>query len=295
MTHVTHALQLCLGTVQFGLPYGITNKAGQVPEVEVGRILDLAASSGIDLVDTAQAYGSAETVLGRCWPTGAPRRIISKLTAAAGRQSWEESLIASLERLRTPKLDGFLLHRASDLLAPDGKELMDWLEGLRERGLVERIGVSVYNSSELDELPLDRLQLVQLPLSVYDQRPIRDGTICRLKDLGIAVHVRSVLLQGLLLQSPQHWPDHLSPAFREHHAQWHAHLHRLGVSPLAGALGFIRSCKGIEAVLVGVVSVQELTQVLQAWSQAENALPEVPLDWAWKNSIDVDPCRWPPR
>jgi aryl-alcohol dehydrogenase-like predicted oxidoreductase len=287
--------QLCLGTVQFGLPYGITNHAGQVPEVEVRRILDLAAASGISLLDTAQAYGTAETVLGHCWPTDAPRRLISKLPAGAPRQSWEERLITSLQRLQAPKLDGFLLHRASDLLAPDGDALLDWLEGLRDRGLVERIGVSIYDASELEGLPLDHLQLVQLPLSVYDQRLNRDGTVARLQDLGIAVHVRSVLLQGLLLQSPHHWPDHLSAAFRDHHARWLEHLHQDGLSPLAGALGFVRACEGVEAVLVGVVADQELAQVLQAWSQAEASPPEAPLDWAWENAVDLDPRRWPPR
>jgi aryl-alcohol dehydrogenase-like predicted oxidoreductase len=292
---MTHAPQLCLGTVQFGLPYGITNQVGQVPEAEVRRILDLAAASGISLLDTAQAYGTAETVLGRCWPTDAPRRLISKLPAGAPRQSWEDSLITSLQRLQASKLDGFLLHRASDLLAPDGEALLDWLEGLRERGLVERIGVSIYDASELEGLPLDRLQLVQLPLSVYDQRLIRDGTDDRLQDLGIAVHVRSVLLQGLLLQSPHYWPDHLSPAFRVHHARWLEHLHQEGLSPLAGALGFVRACEGVEAVLVGVVAGQELAQVLEAWSQAEASLSEAPQDWAWENERDLDPRRWPPR
>tara|TARA_B100000674_G_scaffold191664_2_gene156116 strand:+ start:5599 stop:6477 length:879 start_codon:yes stop_codon:yes gene_type:complete len=292
---MTHAPQLCLGTVQFGLPYGITNQAGQVPEVEVRRILGCAAASGISLLDTAQAYGTAETVLGHCWPIDAPRRLISKLPAGAPRQSWEESLIASLQRLRAPKLDGFLLHRASDLLAADGDALLDWLEGLRDRGLVERIGVSIYEASELEGLPLNRLQLVQLPLSVYDQRLIRDGTVDRLHDMGFAVHVRSVLLQGLLLQSPHHWPDHMSPAFRVHHGRWLEHLRQEGLSPLAGALRFARSCEGVEAILVGVVAGQELAQVLEAWSQAEASLPEALLDWAWENESDLDPRRWPPR
>ena len=287
--------ELCLGTVQFGLPYGITNQGGQVTTNEVSRILDLAASSGINLLDTAQAYGTAERVLGRCWPTGAPRRLISKLPAGAARQNWEESLIKSLQRLGTSKLDGFLLHCASDLIAPDGKELIDWLEGLRERGLVERIGVSIYEASELEGLPLDRLQLVQLPLSVYDQRPIRDGTISTLQDMGIAVHVRSVLLQGLLLQTPQHWPDHFSPAFRDHHVQWYEHLHQNGVSPLAGALGFVRGCVGVEAVICGVVSREELVEVLKSWSDPNSSFEELSERWAWDNLEDIDPRRWPPR
>ena len=292
---MSHLPELCLGTVQFGLPYGVTNQGGQVPEEEVRRILDLAAASGISLLDTAQAYGTAEKVLGSCWPADAPRRLISKLPAEAPRQRWEESLVTSLQRLQTPKLHGLLLHRAADLLAPDGDELLNWLEGLRNRGQVERIGVSIYEASELEGLPLNRLQLVQLPLSVYDQRLIRDGTVDRLQDLGFAVHVRSVLLQGLLLQSPLQLMDHLSIAFREHHAQWIEYLHRERLYPLAGALGFVRACEGVEAVLVGVLSCQELAQVLHAWNQSTNSALESLEEWAWEDVLDLDPRRWPPR
>ena len=292
---MTCAPQLCLGTVQFGLPYGITNQSGKVPEVEVRRILDLAASSGISLLDTAQAYGTAEVVLGNCWPTDATRRLISKLPAGAPCQSWEESLITSLHRLQASKLDGFLLHQASDLLTPDGDELLDWLVGLRERGLVERIGVSIYEASELEGLPLEHLQIVQLPLSVYDQRLILDGTVDRLQELGIAVHARSVLLQGLLLRLPHQWPDHLSPAFRGHHARWLEHLHQVGLSPMAGALEFARACKGLEAVLVGVVSAQELAQVLQDWSPEKGSSQVASLDWSWEDVQDLDPRCWPQR
>ena len=287
---MTLAPQLCLGTVQFGLPYGVTNQVGQVPEAEVRRILDLAAASGIELLDTAQAYGTSETVLGHCWPKNAPRRLISKLSAGAARQAWEDRLIFSLQRLQASKLDGFLLHQSSDLLAPDGEALLSWLESLRSRGLVNRIGVSIYEASELDSLPLDRLQLVQLPLSVYDQRLIRDGTIGKLQDLGIAIHVRSVLLQGLLLESPHRWPDHLSTGFRQHHNRWLDHLHHEGLSLLDGALGFVRACEGIEAVLVGVLSRQELAQVLQAWRRSKNASSEVSRDWAWGEIMDLDPA-----
>ena len=290
---MTHEPQLCLGTVQFGLPYGVTNKVGQVDEQEVRRILDLAAVTGIKLLDTAQAYGTAETVLGNCWPTDAPRRLISKLPPGSPRHCWQDSLLTSLQRLNAPRLDGFLLHRASDLLSADGEALLDWLEALRDQGLVERIGVSIYEASELDALPLDRLQLVQLPLSVYDQRLVRDGTVDRLKDLGISVHVRSVLLQGLMLQSPHQWPVHLSVAFRDHHARWLDCLHQQDLSPLSGALGFVRACEGVDAVLVGVLSSKELAEVLNAWRQIETSPLDASLKWAWENVADLDPRRWP--
>ena len=96
--------KLCLGTVQFGLPYGVTNQAGQVTEEEVRRILHLAASSGINMLDTAQAYGTAESVLGRNWPTDAPRRLISKLPAGTSSERWEK-ICSRICNPKTSKLD----------------------------------------------------------------------------------------------------------------------------------------------------------------------------------------------
>ena len=112
-------------------------------------------------------------------------------------------------------------------------------------------------------------------------------------DLGIKVHARSVLLQGLLIQSPQRWPQHLSTAFIDHHSRWLDDLLKNGLSPLVGALRYFRSSIAIEAVLVGVVSYHQLSQILDAWTHAE-FLPSVsPFSWSWNNAFDLDPRRWP--
>ena len=289
------APNLCLGTVQFGLPYGITNTAGQVTEPEVRRILALADQHGIELLDTAQAYGSAESVLGHCSPPTMRRRLISKLPSQSEPDGWEQSFQASLNRLQANSLDGFLLHRSADLLGPEADRLLDWLESLRERGLVQRIGVSIYDTSELEGLPLDRLQLVQLPLSLYDQRLLLDGTVDQLKSAGVAVYARSLLLQGLLLKSADQWPSFLSPDFRQHHRQLMLHLAERGLSLLDAALTFARSCDGLEAVLVGVLSAEELAELLAAWSAVDAVAMGPFASWAWENEQDLDPRCWPPR
>ena len=115
------APELCLGTVQFGLPYGVTNQLGQVPEPEVCRILELAATSGIKLLDT-EAYGMAETVLGRCWPIASERRLIVSCRGSTKAELGESlTQLAAAEGIQAC---GFLLHRASDLLAADGMALL---------------------------------------------------------------------------------------------------------------------------------------------------------------------------
>lgn len=287
--------QLCLGTVQFGLPYGVTNQIGQVPEFETCQILNLAAASSIQLLDTAQSYGTSERILGRCWPKDAPRRLISKLPAGADQHSWETNLLKSMEYLKTEKLDGFLLHSSSDLTSENGKELLKWLESLRERGLAERIGVSIYEANELNNLPLSCLQLVQLPLSIYDQRMINNGTIDKLLELGISIHARSTFLQGLLLQASEYWPIHITASFKKHHTKWQAYLRQKGWSPLEYALSFVRSIEGLEACLVGVLSQKELEQIIHAWNQQRLPLDQETRAWAWDNVSDLDPRIWPKK
>ncbi len=58
-------MRLALGTVQFGLDYGISNHDGQVSDEELDAIIALARQAGIDTLDTAQAYGNAEQRLGQ--------------------------------------------------------------------------------------------------------------------------------------------------------------------------------------------------------------------------------------
>ena len=288
------APQLCLGTVQFGLAYGITNTTGKVAEAEVIRILDLAARKGISLLDTAQAYGVAEAVLGKCWPHKAPIRLISKLPAQADPGCWEIAFQATLKRLNADHLDGFLLHRSADLLGLHAERLISWLKSLRERGLVLRLGVSIYAASELEGLPLDLLQLVQLPLSLYDQRLLRDGTVAQLNHAGIAVHARSVLLQGLLLKPADQWPSFFSIGFRQHHLQLMRHLKENSLTLLDAALSFLHSCAGLEAAVVGVLSVAEFAELLNSWESAQTADLQNMSDWAWENAYELDPRHWRP-
>ena len=291
--------QLCLGTAQFGLAYGLTNAAGQVTESEVALLLHQAANNGIRWLDTAQAYGNAEAVLGRNMPVGHSFQLVSKLPAqpqqrftAADQALWDQAFQATCERLGSQSLDALLLHAPSDLNKPGGEWLQEWLLGLRDRGFVQRLGVSIYEASDLDGVDPILLDLVQLPLSLYDQRLLADGTIGLLRSQGCSVHARSIYLQGLLLTPSASWPTWINSTTRQHHARLEHFANLRGASLLDCALGFACEQQGLEAVVIGLCSHRELQQLLLAWCRSSPWQQAEWSSWFVYDPDILDPRRW---
>jgi aryl-alcohol dehydrogenase-like predicted oxidoreductase len=291
--------KLGLGTVQFGLAYGVTNARGQVPTAEAGTILESALAAGIDLFDTAAAYGNSESVLGQALAARGEVRIVSKLPPLAGErigaaeiEQCRAAVRHSLAQLRRPSLYGLLLHRPDDLRKPGAERLAALLAELKSAGTVVRIGISAYDRAQID-LALDRLplDLVQVPVNLLDQHLLQDGTLDRLKRGQVEVHARSAFLQGALLAEPAALPGHFAP-YRERLSAVGRAAARAGLSRLALCLRFVLAQSAIDRVIVGVTSVAELQQILAA--ATNDAL--LPDDLAVLASDDphlVNPALWP--
>lgn len=284
--------RLALGTVQFGVPYGIANQTGQVPLDEVKAILHVAWNGGINCFDTASAYGDSEERLGSVGIT--KWQIVSKLAeipeSAADTRSWVfSSVAASLRRLRVDRIYGMLVHKPSQLLGPRGLDLYRALQQLKDDGVVEKIGISIYEPEELDSLfARYKLDLVQAPLNVLDRRLMDSGWLARLQANKTEVHVRSIFLQGLLLMDSTRRPARFArwgPTW----SRYEAWLLETGLTPLEACLRYALSFQEISRVVVGVENVNQLREVLAAAAgPAPPVLPDL-------RSSDVDllnPSRW---
>ncbi len=292
--------QLCLGTAQFGMDYGITNAAGQVREEDVADLLTRAEGAGIRWLDTAQAYGNAEAVLGRNLPAGHKFRLISKLPAQPQAAfepedvlAWEQAFRSSCDRLGLGGLDALLLHAPADLSKPGGDQLEHWMLGLRQRGLVQRLGVSIYGAEDLKYVNSELLDLVQLPLSLFDQRLLQDGTVARLRERGTAIHARSLYLQGLLLTPAQQWPSWVGPEVRCHQLRLEALAKDRGCRLIDLVLGFAQAQKDLEVVVLGLCSAPELAELQAAWSQTSPWQEGEWRAWALQDPGIIDPRCWP--
>ena len=277
--------RLGVGTVQFGQAYGVSNTHGQVPSAEVKLILDLAARMGIGLLDTAANYGEAEAVLGV--NDLLPFRIVSK---TCGVQHGVHAVIARVrESVRTlGAVDLLLVHSVQDLLGPSGTTLWRALQALKAEGLIGGIGISAYVADDPVALAERfRPDAMQLPFSLLDQRLLHDGSLQRLKALGVEIHARSLFLQGLLFMSRP--PEKLGAA-GPMLDRIKTEITAAGSTPLAAALGFVLSRPEIDVAVVGITGVQQLNEIVSA------ALSPVPdMDWgtfALQDERILTPSLW---
>jgi aryl-alcohol dehydrogenase-like predicted oxidoreductase len=289
--------RLALGTVQFGLAYGVSHAGGRLPMEEARAVIELAALSGVDMLDTAAAYGDSEAVVGDIAGPGSSFDIVTKTLpirdaaiAAADVDRVEAAFHQSLRRLRRASVHALLVHDARDILNSGGELLWARLEALRDQGLTRKIGVSAYDRAEIDAVTSRfPIAILQAPLSAFDQRRLADGTFDRLSRRGVEIHARSVLMQGLLLMTPEAVKAKLPAAFAPLNA-WRRGVVESGSSPLAAALGFALRQPMIDRAVIGVHSAAHLAECLAAAAQE---IP--PLDYARFACDDldvIDPRRW---
>ncbi len=302
------AERLALGTVQFGVDYGVTNAGGKTPASEVARVLELACEYGIDTLDTAPAYGSSEQVLGDFLrglqgsgsqvPTEDQGKIFRIVTKTPVFEPGEVSLgaqvrasaLRSCERLGVDTLDALLTHRAADVIDPDKREIWSEMERLKAEGRVCKIGVSCYSPEELRSvLDVAWPDVVQVPFSIIDRRfaPLLEV----LAGHGIEVHTRSCFLQGILLVAPATLPVYFAP-YVPFLQEIQNRIRQAGLTPLEACLNFALAQGATHKIDRVVVGVNDAAQV----REIKNSLRE--LDPSLFNGLEsadtslVEPFRW---
>jgi len=285
-------MKLGLGTVQFGVPYGVTNTVGQVNPSQAQAITQRAYAAGIDTLDTAIAYGSSETVLGdigvQSW------KVVTKMPAVPEHcddiSSWLNVQVeASLARLKLGRVHALLLHRPAQLLEEIGPKLNAALQTLKGNGIVDKIGVSVYGTEELEALHGKyTFDLIQAPLNIVDRTLVDSGWAQRLKNEGIEIHTRSAFLQGLLLVPLTKRPTKFN-RWEYIWTEWDRWLAATGLTPLQACLRLTNTLDAIDKVIVGVESVTQLDQILAAH---EGPLPSLPQFGPLHDYRLINPATW---
>lgn len=249
--------KLILGTVQFGLPYGINNQNGiLIPEKEVQQILRRTFSLGIDVLDTAAGYGKAESRIGTFHNENRVFKVITKFSKTE-EGNWEKSLKSSLDRMNLDIVDTVMFHSFEAFLK--NRNNLSQINSAKGR-LYKKLGVSVYTNEELLCLKeVGEVEVIQLPFNLLDNDFQRGSILKQLKDSGKEIHTRSCFLQGLFFMDAENLPGNLkslSPYLRI--IKNIAKENNIEIGHLA--LQYVLNQNYIDGVLFGVDSLQQLEQ-----------------------------------
>jgi aryl-alcohol dehydrogenase-like predicted oxidoreductase len=297
--------RLMLGTVQFGLPYGIANRLGQPSYSDVVRIVGAAIEGGVNCFDTAAAYGTSEEVLGRALhELGMADRVtvVTKVRALSPEEllnptlasnAIQQSVSESRRRLQIDCLSVVLFHREAD--ARFGYVL----EELRARGWLLHYGVSCDNrpGPAIEFANQGCFSALQIPANVLDNRHLTSGVFQAAAGRGVAIFVRSVYLQGLLLMPEGDVPATLKsviPARRR--LETLAREAGMGLAELA--LRYMLSQQGVTSVITGVETAMQIKDNLAIFDRgplSQDLLNTVAEATTELSEVIITPHMWPPK
>lgn len=276
--------RLVIGTAQWGSDYGVTNHSGQLSDATVAQILDGMNKSLIQDLDTAAAYGNAESRIAQLVPSSV--RIQTKISGKdPGTQSIIERLSESLTLLNRSFVHSVLIHDWCTLTSVERDSAVRQLEQAQAENLTHKIGISIYEVNEL--IPASQLfqgQFVsQIPINILDQRFVHEHQNYPL----VEFQARSIFLQGLLLDRTGNFSQHpdlmLAKTFCKEN----------GISPLQAILIFISQQDWLESVVIAPTALTELQEIQQVWEK----IPTMGLALHFENlqSHDdhlIDPRTW---
>ena len=267
-----------LGTVQFGVNYGISNQYGQTTEDEAKQILLIARKSGITILDTAAAYGTSEEVLGKINSEGF--KIVSKFILLNNNPG---SLVAeTLRNIKRSSLYGYLAHRPMEIVEKEYH--WDELIQLKKKGLIQKIGFSFNDLNEIAAINAAGIipDLIQVPFNYFDKR--FEQHIKKFKNLGTEVHTRSCFLQGLFFMPPHKLHPFFNPLKKSI-----TDLQKYGGKLPAMLLKYCLDKPYIDRVIIGVNKSHQLIQIIKNLKHAENITP---LQSEFEENI-LTPSKWP--
>jgi aryl-alcohol dehydrogenase-like predicted oxidoreductase len=289
-------MKLTLGTVQFGLDYGISNGAGQTGINEAEKIIQMAYNNGVRTIDTAIDYGNSEEVLGHCGVNAF--KVTTKLPKFPEKLKdidiWiEKQVLGSIRRLKVDSIETLMLHRSIDCVKLTNPQVERKLDDLIADGLIKNIGVSLYEPSEIKRLiNTNNISVVQVPKNVFDNRFEHDDVKNFFKDKNYKVDARSIFLQGLLLIECGALPLQFKK-WRSSFEKWHKWLLENKASPLQGCLMYASTLKDIEHIVIGINQPAQFSEIIEIIKELYvNKMDQEMEDFSVLDESLINPSKW---
>ena len=291
-----------VGTVQFGMSYGIANQQGRPSRKEVLEIIKFGYEAGICDYDTAAVYGESEEVLGQSFKElGISHKVniftkIEELddevkkSEKDSRKEIVASLDRSLKRLKMDCVAGVLFHREEDV------QHLALLQMQKQAGKCQSVGVSCGHDPEkvTDFLNSDSIEAFQLPCNLMDRRHSEAGVLEKAHKNGVLSFIRSAFLQGILTMKNEEIPAALANLCSMH-LRYTSLAEEAGITLKEMALRFILNHR-VSKVVIGIESLMQLKENLCFFERGplpDDLMQALTLTYEQPDPYLITPALWP--
>ncbi len=257
--------KLILGTVQFGLDYGINNSIGKPTNKNIYKILDYAYENGIRTLDTAESYGNAHLIIGNYLKKNSKKKfkLISKLNSKQilNKGKLKFHIINKLKEFNIEYIHGYMIHDFKNFI--QNEYLLKELESIKREGFINIVGISLYENDEIVNVinNYNNFDFIQVPFNLLDNETRRGKVLKLAKKKNIKIFSRSTFLQGLFFKQLNSFPSNLNPL-----KKYIKKIKNIQASSQTDinsiALNYCLSKKYIDKVLIGVESLSQLKKNL---------------------------------
>ncbi len=287
--------KLILGTVQMGLDYGISNTKGKPSLNKSFEILNTAFNNHITILDTAEAYGNSQEVIGlfhKKYPNKT-FKIISKIHPNFNEKKIDilKAIKTDCEILNVDSLYGYMFHHYASLKSNENS-YHKFIEA-KALGLVEKIGVSLYSNHEIEDVMKNytKFDFIQLPFNLFDNEKQRKEILVKAKQKGIEIHTRSVFLQGLFFMDLQQLPSALL-SLTDSLEKLNRIKEKYTIDTTTLALQYTLQKEYIDCIVIGVDSEKQLLSNLKV-TRNKQKIPHQDIDTIdIKNTNLLNPSNW---
>ena len=283
-------MKLVIGSAQLGMNYGLFDNK-KTSRKEFKKIEKLVLKSKINFIDTAVSYGHSENIIGNSKLKNL--HIITKIKIPNKKnihiKKWVvEEISKSLIKLKINRIYGVLIHDYRDLLGKYGKNYLLSLQELKRKKIIKKIGISVYDSQEIQKIwKFWKPDLIQVPFNPLDNRILDTGWVDILKKFKVKIFVRSIFLQGLLIN--ENSSSRINKNYEILLNKFRNWCYKNNVSLLKACLHFVKQFKKIDYLVVGFNNYNQLKEIIDVFKKKQIIIPRK----FSTNKINlIDPRKW---
>ena len=242
--------KIIIGSANFGDKYGIDNK--KISFTDLKKIFKYLKRNNLKTIDTANSYKNSEKIIGKLIKKNRTNwKIISKVEK--DKYNLEKKFLESKKKLLTsPSI--LLAHNYKDLLNKKFRKQLIYLKNKYNL----KIGVSVYTHNEIMKImKLNSIDVIQLPISIMDQRLLNMNTLQKLKKKKIEIHARSIFFKGIVFKDLNRFKNN---KFLHKSLQELKEFKKKKLSINNKCLSWVLGLKEVDKVVIGIENFSQLKE-----------------------------------